>query len=296
VDSKRPSFARSARALRSSVIACALAALALPALAQTDPLALRDGYHIILYDRSGNVMTWEQFQGYTGRLRWELQSDKPVDTRALDLLESGRDAAMSGDYEGALDLFEEARRNAPFWEYPLYETAWACMLSGDAESAEEYFGRVNAMAPHGFFNSQQAAACLRLEREGKVARGTYQRIVRLDRASRETALMVARDILDQWPDYAAGWERLAFFSKDEKEALGAVTRGLAADPDPFTRDSLRMRRALVTGSQGRTADAVKMLEQLLKEPDLSLSIEAQIRIALPGLRRSLAEGKKGGRG
>jgi tetratricopeptide (TPR) repeat protein len=283
-------FRTSARAVRAAAILFVLCAA--PALAQTNPLQLRDGYTIVLYDAAGRVMTWEQFQTYSGRLRWELQSDKPVDPHALDLLKGGRRAAMTGDYAGAIDIFEDAHRNAPFWEYPLYETAWAYLLSGDFAAAAESFGRVNEMAPHGFFNSQQAADCLRRERENAVTPGTYQRVVQLDRASHDTALLVARSIVDKWPDYAAGWERLAFFSKDNKEILDAVARGLAAHPDPFTRDSLRMRRALVANAQGRTADAIKALEKMLADPDLSMSIEAQIKIALPGLRRSPAQGGK----
>jgi len=280
--------------LSALAVAAVVAAPASPVRAQTDPLQLRDGYHIVLYDQSGAVLSWAKFQTYSGRLRWELQSDRPVDTHALDLLKNGRDAAMKGDYANAIDIFEEARRNAPFWEYPVYEIAWAHLLSGDDDAALEYFDRVNAMAPHGFFNSQQASACLAMERDGKVARGTYRRVVQLDRASRSTALMVARDLTDRTPGYAAGWERVASLADDSKEALAAIARGLAANPDPFTRDSLNMRKAIVTKEQGKTADAVKMLEKMLEQPDLSMAVEAQIKIALPGMRRSLEGGKAKG--
>lgn len=289
-----PSHPRASVTLRACLLACALFVVAGPAPAQTDPLQLRDGYHIVLYDQNGAVLSWAQFQTYNGRLRWELQSDRPVDTRALDLLKNGRDAAMKGDYANAIDLFEEAHRNAPFWEYPVYEIAWAHLLSGDSDTALRYFDRVNAMAPHGFFNSQQASACLTMERDGKVARGTYRRIVQLDRASHDTARMVARDVTERSPDYAVGWERLSFFAKDSKDALAAVAKGLAARPDPFTRDLLLMRKAMVTKEQGKTADAIKMLEKMLDAPDLSMAVEAQIKIALPGLRRSLDGGKAKG--
>jgi tetratricopeptide (TPR) repeat protein len=217
-----------------------------------------------------------------------------VSEYAQTLLENGRTARSRGNLDTAIALFQDARENAPGWLYPIYELAATLFLAGDVAEAEKTYHRVNALAPHGFFNCQQVEDCLRREREGSVKPGTFQRMAMLQQASRGTALMSVRGVLMDAPDYAYAWERLAFITEDATEARDAVEQGLASDPDPYTRDALRQRRAILEHNAGRTADAVKMLERLLRDPELTVPMEAQIKILLPGMKRKLAQDKNTG--
>lgn len=254
---------------------------------QTSPVELRHGYHLVFFDESGGEITWEQFQTYGGKGRWEIRRSEPVSDHARMLLANARAAASKGRNAAALELFRDAQENAPGWLYPIYETAWMYMLQGDVEEAEKQYHRVNQLEPHGFLNSQQAETCLRLEREGKVKKGTYQRVTMSTTASRETAQRVLRGILEETPNYAFAWAQLAGITDDPKEALEAVENGLASDPDPFTRDALRVRRAILAYNEGRASVAVQMLEELQRSPDMTLAVEAQIKVLLPGLRRGM---------
>jgi hypothetical protein len=80
---------------------------------------------------------------------------------------------------------------------------------------------------------------------------------------------------------------VAFFTQDSKKALEAVDKGLASDPDPFTRDMLNFRRAVIAANDDDTAGAVTMLERQLRDPELTVAVEAQIKLLLPGLKRQL---------
>ncbi len=256
---------------------------------QSSPLQLRHGFRMVLFNEQGGEMTWEQFKSYTGRLRWELQTEQKVSTQAHTLFENGRRAGAQGDYTTAIELFDAARQNAPGWLYPIYEMAWSHLLSGDLAQAEKLYHRVNTLAPYGFFNSPQAESCLRLERRGEVARGTYRRLATLEHASRSTALLSVRGILAKSPGYAPAWERLAFFAEDTADIRDAIKKGLAADPDPYTLDMLHFRDAIVTHNEGDTDKAIKMLHRRLRAPELTLAVEAKIKVVLPGLRRALEE-------
>lgn len=256
---------------------------------QASPLTLRHGYRMLLYAQDGSPLTWQQMQNYNGRLRWEIINDDNVTYDARRMLEKGRELGASGDYKGALELFDDAHEAAPGWEYPVYEAAYTYLLMGDFESARKSYNRVNQLAPNGFFNSQQAAACLKREADGEIPPGTYRRLLLLDQAAPGTARNVARGITFDHPDYAAAWERVAFFTEDSPKALEAVAKGLAAGPDPFTRDSLIFRKAVIAHNDGNTAGAVRMLEKQLADPNLTVAVEAQIKILLPGLKRQLKQ-------
>jgi tetratricopeptide (TPR) repeat protein len=282
----RSSLHLKALAVLFAAVCFALAGGDLIAQEQADPLQLRHGYQLALYKADGTRMTWAEMQNYNGRLRWEILSDKVTD-RGRELLSKGRRAGASGDFEGALGLFEAAHEAAPGWEYPVYEAAYAHLLMGDWEQARKDYNLVNKLAPYGFFNSQQAAACLKLEVDGEVAPGTYRHLLQLDQVSASTARLTARGIVLDHPEYAAGWERVAFFTQDSKKALEAVDKGLASDPDPFTRDMLNFRRAVIANNDGDTAGAVKMLERQLRDPELTVAVEAQIKLLLPGLKGQL---------
>jgi len=269
------------------VVVCAAAYVSeIIAQEQSSPLQLRHGYRMVLFNEQGGQMTWEQFKSYTGRLRWELHTDKKVPEQARTLFENGRRAGAKGDYVTAIELFDAAHQNAPGWLYPIYEMASSYLLSGDLAEAEKHYHRVNTLAPYGFFNSPQAEKCLRLERKGEVARGTYQRLSLLARASRSTALLSVRGILAKTPGYAPGWERLSFFAEDSADIRDAIKKGLAADPDPYTRDMLHLRDAILTHNEGDTDQAIKMLRRQLRAPELTLAAEAQIKVVLPGLQRA----------
>jgi tetratricopeptide (TPR) repeat protein len=256
---------------------------------QSSPLQLRHGYSMTLFNEAGQVMTWEQFQEYSGRVRWEIYGKEEVSAYARTLLENGRTARARGNLTAAIELFEDARENAPGWLYPIYELASTQLLVGEPGAAEKTYHRVNELAPHGFFNCQQAEDCLRREREGSVKPGTYQRLAMLQGASRSAALLAVRGVLEESPDYPYAWERLALISEDIKEARDAVDKGLANKPDPYTRDALRLRRAILAHNDGRDAEAVKMLERLLRDPKLTVPMEAQIKVLLPGMRRGLEQ-------
>ena len=90
-----------------------LAALAAsPSASQTaDPLQLRDGYRLVIYGRGGTQISWEQFQDYTGPIRWQLVGNAEVSDNARDLLRRGRQAGSKGQYEAAIELFTDAHQN-----------------------------------------------------------------------------------------------------------------------------------------------------------------------------------------
>lgn len=277
------------------VVVCAAVSVGeLIAQETSSPLQLRHGYHMTLFNEAGQQMTWEQFQEYSGRVHWEIETSDEVPSYARTLLINGRTARSRGDFANAIELFRDARENAPGWLYPIYELASTQLMAGEPGLAEKHYHRINQLAPHGFFNCQQAEDCLRREREGGVKPGTYQRLVMLQGASRSAALLSVRGVLAESPDYAYGWERLALITDDSKEAREAIDKGLASKPDPYTRDALRLRRAILAHNDGRGAEAVKMLERLLRDPELTVPMEAQIKILLPGMRRAPEQSENSG--
>lgn len=68
-------------------------------------------------------------------------SGQPVSEQAELLHERARAAGARGDYEQALALFAEARVLAPGWAYPVYDSAFTYLLTGDTVRAEELYAR-----------------------------------------------------------------------------------------------------------------------------------------------------------
>jgi hypothetical protein len=250
------------RAWRMSALLLVLSASSLPSCSPKEhsPAAGADkegqgagraASRVVFRDAKGRELTEADLAGLTGSFGWEVVGGDGVPAKAQELHRRGREAGAKGDHDGALELFAQARTEAPRWPYPVYDAAYTYLLKGDAAKAEELYAAVDQMAPRGFFTAKTALDCLRREKAGDVEPGTYRAYVLLewekDRARKKAALerMVKRS-----PRFPAAWKDLALLQDDDEAKLGLIEKGLSHAPDGETRGILLINKALTLNGRG----------------------------------------------
>ena len=165
---------------------------------------------IVFTTEDGREIAPEELTTVDGKFHYQLVSDDEIPTEAQDLHEKGRIAGQGEDYDRALELFERAHQTAPDWPYPLYDAAFTYLLKGEAGTAEEYYSRVDRMAPWGFFTARPAADSLRREREGVIHAGAYATLVMLEaEPPSEEKFKTLAELLRRSPAFPAAWSELA---------------------------------------------------------------------------------------
>jgi hypothetical protein len=173
-----------------------------------------------------------------------------------------------------LELLAQAAREAPKWPYPVYDAAFTHLLEGDAEKAEESYAAVDRMAPRGFFTAKTALDCLRREKAGDLAPGTYKLYVMLewekDKARKKSIL---EQMVKRSPKFPAAWKELALLQDDDTAKLEMIETGLSHGPDGETRGILLINKALVLNKEGKRDEAVRILGELALDPGSTLATE-----------------------
>jgi len=238
-------------------------------------------------DRNGRVLTERDLQAYAGPARQEVRSDDAVPTEAQVLHQKGREAGATGDSAAALAYFARAAKLAPNWPYPLYDAAFTHLLQGDFKTAYDYYRRVDAMAPRGFFTVKTAVDALAKEAAGILPQGLYLYFVTLewetDRAKKYRAIV---EMTEKVPQFAPGWKVLAMLEEDDDKRLAALDNGLRADPDAGTRAVLFSNKALLLDRLGQRDAAVALARELVEDPTLEDGHKSTAKIFLAHLLRT----------
>lgn len=256
----------------------AAVALASQLLAPASAVAADD---IVFRDGDGRVLKRSDLDKADGRFSWELPSSTPVSQAARDAHVLGRAAGQRGENRAALSHFATASKLAPRWPYPVYDAAFTCLLQKDFDAAYRHYQRVDVLAPRGFFTAKTAVHSLRMEREGRLAQGTYLRYLALEWETdrnkvRQAALAMTREI----PGFAPAWKTAALMEDEPEKRLALLDSGLKAGPDAETRGFLLLNKALLLRERNQIPEAMVMLGELAVDPQSPLDIEALARHTL----------------
>lgn len=239
---------------------------------------------VVFKDKQGRVLTRDDLKGADGKFDWEVQSGTPVPEQARKLHQLGREAGQRGNYQAANDYFEQAAKAAPNWAYPLYDAAFTYLLIKDATKAYEYYRKVDAMSPRGFFTVKTAVHTLERERSGQFPPGTYVFFLGLEWTSDAAQKQQIVDTLTtKIPAFAPGWKEKALLENNPQKRLAYLDRGLAASPDLETRGFLLLNKATVLAGLGKKAEAVDILGQLALDPASPRDVEAIAKRVLASL-------------
>ena len=115
---------------------------------------------------------------------------------------------------------------------------------------------------------------------GEFPRGLYQAFAMLEHMPVEQRHSLVAQLVEKYPSHAPAWALHAQFLKNPSDALAAIERGLAARPDPDTRGSLLVQKALVLHAQGASERALEILEPLTASTGDSVATHAKARVAV----------------
>jgi tetratricopeptide (TPR) repeat protein len=249
---------------------------------QEKPMDVR----VVFKDAAGRELTTADLQGISGTVRWEVIGAGAIPAEASRLHAEARNAGGRGDYRRALNLLEQAHRLAPDWPYPVYDAAFTYLLQDNVTKAEEYYAKVDRMAPRGFFTAKTFLDCLRRERAGTLFPGfckAFSTLEWMDDRVKKIALL--EGIVEKFPAFPAAWAELGKLLEDDEARLRAITRGLEHDPDPETKGMLLINRALVLDRRNDRDGAVKILGELALDPHSTLSTEMLAKATLAQIVR-----------
>jgi tetratricopeptide (TPR) repeat protein len=248
---------------------------------KADKGAAPEPAEVIFRDAKGRQLTAADLAGFTGKFKWQIVGSGTVPEKAQELHRRGREAGGEGEHHKALELFEQARKEAPQWPYPVYDAAFTYLLKGDNARAEEFYAVVDKMAPRGFFTAKTALDCLRREKTGDLEPGTYKLYVMLewesDRAKKKATL---EQMVKRFPKFPAAWQKLALLQGDDAAKLKMIETGLSHAPDGETRGILLINKALTLNKQGKRDEAIRILGELALDPESTLATEHLAKASL----------------
>lgn len=226
----------------------------------------------IYSDGKGNQISLsdleKEFEQYDGG-----NEDMPgIPEEAIRLHQEAREHGSKGEYQQAADKLHKAMVIAPAWAYPVYDLAFTHLLQNDYSNALKYYELTDKMKPTGFFTTKTACWTLRKEMEGMFPAGLYLAYSQLEWLdSAEEKLALAKAIVEKHPDFAPAWKVISDIIDSPKEKLSAIENGLRADPDATTKGSLIVAKALFLNSQGKSADATRLLGSLIFDEDATFA-------------------------
>jgi tetratricopeptide (TPR) repeat protein len=241
-------------------------------------------FRVVFMDGEGQPLSAEELPGPTGHVRWEIQEVGQVNPEAKRLHVEGRAAGQRGEIDAAIALFTQAAVLDPAWPYPIYDRAFSHLLKKDAAAALADYRKTLELAPTGFFVAATAADLLTREAAGEFPSGLYATFAMLEHMSREERGSIAAQLVQQFPTHAPAWQLHAQSIKDPAARLEAIERGLAARPDPETRGSLLVMKALVLNGMGERERAMEILEPMATSIDQPLGVQPQALVALAIVR------------
>jgi tetratricopeptide (TPR) repeat protein len=198
-----------------------------------------------------------------------------IPNRAKQLHAEAREAGGRGEHDNALRLFTEAMALAPHWPYPIYDRAFTHLLMSDNEAALADYRRALELAPRGFFTAFTAVDTLEREQRGELPPGLYLAYCLLEWVDDETQRRSALEqMVAKYPSFAPGWFKLSGLTKDSRERLGMLDRGLAALPDRETGGMLKLNKALLLNELGDQEASAALVREVLADPETPVGVEA----------------------
>lgn len=240
-------------------------------------------YEIVYTDSDGQQLKLADLVDYDGVVHWLLVGGPEVPQEAHAMHDEGREAGAQGDYTRAHELLYQAQRLVPDWPYPLYDKAWTYALEGQLEAAEETYARVNEMVPRGFMTALAAEDILRRENRGDVPEGTFLTYTGLDWMPEERRQLAAQELIEHATTSPQVWLLAASREENPERRLELAQRGLDLRPDPDTRGHLHLVRARALLDLGLESEAVAQLHEILTDPYLTYSVEAEATLILSAL-------------
>jgi hypothetical protein len=144
----------------------------------------------------------------------------------------------------------------------VYDRAFAHLLRGEFDDALTDYRKTLELSPLGYFVAATAADMLTREAAGEFPVGLYAAFATLEFAPPDEQRSIARQLVAQFPSHAPAWELHARFLEDPSDKLAAIERGLLAHPDPDTRGSLLVQKALALHASGERELALEILDPL----------------------------------
>lgn len=239
------------------------------------PLGAHAAPDVVYKDKAGRVLTRNDLKNLNGAFKWEISQTTPVSSEAKRLHELGRTAGQKGDSATALRHFEAAAKAEPRWPYPVYDAAFTYLLQKDFPKAREFYRRVDAMAPRGFFTVKTAVHTLDLEQRQKLPAGTYLQFVSLEWMNDKNQVkQAALDMTVRTPAFAPAWKTAALLEPDPARKLALIEKGLSVAPDLETRGFLLLNKAAVLQARGDKTAALQILGDLALDPSSPSDVEA----------------------
>ena len=257
------------------------AAIGLSACGREQPVQEKaSGPRLIFRDAAGRELTTDDIEVASGTVRWEVVGAGSIPAEASRLHTQAREAGERGDLPQALSLLAQARRLAPDWAYPVYDTAFTYLLQGDSAKAEALYAEVDRMEPRGFFTAKTSLDCLRRERTGVLFPGFCKAFASLESMDDKAKATLLEGIVEKYPSFPPAWKELSTLRADEDPRLQAITRGLEHEPDPETKGVLLINRALILHRRGDHNGAIQILGELALDPGSTLSTEMLAKATL----------------
>ena len=229
---------------------------------------------LVFKDKSGRVITMEDLKNASGKFDWEVRAGKPVPQEAIRLHELGRASGRNGNNKAAIEYFEKAAKVAPDWPYPLYDAAFAYLLTADFERAYDLYKKVDVMAPRGFFTAKTAVYSLKGEMNGDFPKGTYLYFLSLEwETDSSKKLQIIENLLAKAPKFAPAWKAKAALENNDEKRLNFLEMGLKVKPDPETKGFLLINKALMLHRLEKNSEAIEILGNLVLDPASPLDIE-----------------------
>ncbi|QOF81158.1 tetratricopeptide repeat protein [Variovorax sp. 38R] len=245
-------------------------------LVLAQPLHAQTATDIIHTDKAGRVLTFGDVNGSFSRLRNAALFQSKPSSKARRLKELGDDASLKKDYETARRHYEASAEASPKWPYPIYRLAEDYLDEGNTAKAYEFHRRVDSLSPRGFLRTLTILPTLQLEMQGKLPRGTAQRLFKLEFewVGKEKAWkQAAVELTTRYPDFAPGWQEMARVEDDPVKRLQFIEKGLSKDPDPETRGWFLVTRAETLAERGDKATALRMLGDVALDPTSTVETE-----------------------
>jgi len=228
-------------------------------------------FRIVFHDEQGNLIDHDDLRDVSGKIGYRIVSDREVTPEAQRFHDQGRAAGQRGEHDRAIELFARAAELEPDWPYPHYDTAFTCLLKGDARTAEEHYREVDRLAPRGFFIAKVAVDSLRRERQGELSPGAYLAFVMLEwESDPEKQRSALEALLRDNPTFPPAWKMLALTKPDPVERLQAIEHGLGLSPDAETRGDLLIHKASVLSQSGRREEAHATLQRVSADPECTI--------------------------
>lgn len=199
---------------------------------------------------------------------------KAIPARAQQLHQEARAQGEAGDYASALSLLKQASEVAPNWPYPPYDMAFTYLLQGDRTNALLKYREVDRMEPRGFFTTKTALWTLEREEKGLFPKGTYLAFVSLEWAEPQKKREMIEQMTTNLPTFAPGLKEKALLVEGTDQQLGYLEKALALEPDPETYGTCMLNKASLLSSAGRTAEAKRMVEELIRNDSSTLGTKA----------------------